>query len=432
MTRWIGLFFIFFLGSGMASQVKFIQHNDTKVPIIYENFDQLRIFNLQLVFKNSGSILDGDKPGLSYMLARLLNDGTKKDGATKFAQQLESKAISLSVHTGFETFVIELSCLVEYKDEAVRLLNRLLKDPNITTQTIEKLKTRQISILRQKSSDFDYVASKQLKNMMHKGTALSHGSLGEIKAIKTISKTDIQARYKKLLNINNLIVVGGGDISYAKLLEIVKPTLHILKDKPTSKIPHIDMTQKPATKITTKPTKQSYIYFGSAYHLRYDSELSYIAKVASFILGGSGFGSRLMEEIRVKRGLAYSVYSYTSMQRSHELFTGYMQTDTTKQKQAVSLVKDIIKDFTTDGATQDELDKAKKFLIGSTPLKTETFSQRQHKALDLYYKGLPQDHDKTTLKQIENLKLDELNKFIKDHTEINELFFSIVTDEKDK
>jgi predicted Zn-dependent peptidase len=414
----------------MASSIKYIQHNDTQVPVIYEHFDQLHIFSLQLVFKNSGYIQDQKKPGVTYMLARLLNEGTKKDGATKFAHRLESKAISLNIHTGFETFVLKISCLVEYKDEAIKLLNELLKDPNITDKTINKLKNTQISTLRQKQSDFDFVASRQLKNSMYRGTALVFGSLGDIKTIKTITKKDIKKRYKNLLNLNNLIIVGGGDISFEQLKTIIKPTWDILKPQPTNEMMYIDVAKQPITKTTYKPTKQSYIYFGSAYHLPYNSKQTYIAKIASFILGGSGFGSRLMEQIRVKRGLAYSVYSYTSLQQSHALFTGYMQTDINKQKEAVSLIKKIIKDFTTNGATQEELNKAKKFIIGSTPLKTETFNQRQHKAFELYYKKLPQDYDKTRLKLIENLKLNELNKFILKHTEINELFFSIVTDEK--
>ncbi|RLA74056.1 MAG: insulinase family protein [Epsilonproteobacteria bacterium] len=432
MTRWLILILFVFQGFAVASQVKFIKHNDKNIPIIFEHFKQLPIFNLQLIFKNSGYIQDGDKPGQTYMLSKLLNEGTKKDGTTKFASKLESKAISLSVHNGFETFVLEISSLIEHKNEAIKLLNELLKDPNITDKTVSKLKTQQISTLKQKQTDFDYVSSAQLKSTMYKNTKLSFGSFGDIKKIKTITKADIKSRYENLLNINNLIIVGGGDISFENLQSLIKPTISILKDKQTTKPSFIDTNKTPIKKITTKPTKQAYIYFGSPFYLKHNSDQLHIAKVASFILGGSGFGSRLMEQIRVKRGLAYSAYSHISLNQTHSSFAGYMQTDTAKQEQAVKLVKDIIKNFTTNGATSDELEKAKKFLIGSTPLKTETFSQRQHKAFDLYYKGLPQNYDKTSLNLIKNLKLDELNSFIKNHKEINELFISIVTNEKSK
>jgi predicted Zn-dependent peptidase len=154
---------------------------------------------------------------------------------------------------------------------------------------------------------------------------------------------------------------------------------------------------------------------------------NYKAKVASFILGGSGFGSRLMEEIRVKRGLAYSAYGYTSINKSHSYFTGYLQTKIENQKQAQKLVSKIVDDFVKKGATKEELNSAKKFLQGSEPLRTETFSQRQNRAFNLYYKGLDFDYPKKELELINNLTLKELNSFIKQHNEIKDLSFLIVT-----
>jgi predicted Zn-dependent peptidase len=154
---------------------------------------------------------------------------------------------------------------------------------------------------------------------------------------------------------------------------------------------------------------------------------SYKEKVASFILGGSGFGSRMMEKIRVQEGLAYSVYSYTSIQKSHSSFNGYLQTKLQNQTKAKNLVIQIIDDFIKNGATQKELDSAKQFLLGSQPLRTETFSQRQNRAFKLYYKGLPLDFPKKELKLIENLTLKDLNNFIKSHKEIKNLSFSILT-----
>ena len=179
--------------------------------------------------------------------------------------------------------------------------------------------------------------------------------------------------------------------------------------------------------IEKKDTQQAYIYFGSPYDIEAKDEDVYLAKVASFILGGSGFGSRLMEEIRVKRGLAYSAYGYVSINKSYSYFTGYLQTKLESADEAKKLVKSIVANFVKKGVTKKELEGAKKFLLGSEPLRVETLSQRLSRAFMLYYRGLPLDYPKHELEKIEKIKLKDLNAFIKSHAEIEKLSFSIVT-----
>jgi predicted Zn-dependent peptidase len=175
-----------------------------------------------------------------------------------------------------------------------------------------------------------------------------------------------------------------------------------------------------------KETQQAYIYFGTPFYLEAKDEKTYIAKVASFILGGSGFGSRLMEEIRVKRGLAYSAYGSVSINKSYSCFTGYLQTKLESAQEAQELVKALIEEFVQNGVTQKELDSAKKFLMGSEPLRTETLSQRLNRAFTYYYRGLEPNFAQIELEKIGNLTLDELNTFIKSHNEITQLTFSVV------
>ena len=411
----------------MSATIKTIEVNKVEVPVIFEKHTTLPIFNLQLVFTNSGYIQDGKKSGLASLTAKLLNEGTKKDGAVKFARKLENKAISIHTSNGFETFVIEISCLKSEYKTALKLLKQLLSNPNITKKTLDKLKTLQVSKLKQKENDFDYIASKELKKIIFKDTALENGSAGTIKSINNITVKDISTNIDKLFNLDNLIVVAGGDISFKELTTSIVPIVKSFKQNGKTKINKIDVNSKVNTKILKKETEQAYIYFGSPFNIDSKDKDNYKAKVASFVLGGSGFGSRLMEEIRVKRGLAYSAYGYISVKKSNSTFTGHLQTKLENQKEAKNLVKELVNEFVKNGITQKELDAAKKFLLGSEPLRTETFSQRQGRAFSLYYKGLALDYPAQELKLIENLKLKDLNKFIKEHKEMTKLSFSIVT-----
>jgi predicted Zn-dependent peptidase len=161
--------------------------------------------------------------------------------------------------------------------------------------------------------------------------------------------------------------------------------------------------------------------------MKTDDEEYYKARVAIFVLGSSGFGSRLMEEIRVKKGLAYSAYGRVNVNRSNAYFSGYLQTKLESQNEAQKSVNEVIKTFVDKGVTQEELDQAKKFLLGSEPLRVETLSQRLSRTFLDYYKGAPLDNAQRELKKIEALELADLNDFIARHKEILNLSYAIVT-----
>ena len=410
----------------MGATIKHIDIKGIQVPIIFEEQKSLPILNLQLVFENSGYVQDKDKSGLVSLSSKLLNEGTKELGATAFAQELEENAISLTTSNGFETFVIELSNLKEQSNKGISLLTDLLKSPNFSQDTLDKLKTIHTGSLKRKENDFDYVAQNQLKSILFKGTALENPAAGTIESISKIQLKDIEKFITNTISLNNLIIVAGGDFDEKEFETLIKPFLETLKIGEKNQFNKIDFISKDDEKTLIKDTEQAYIYFGSSFDIDSKDEENYKAKVASFILGGSGFGSRLMEEIRVKRGLAYSAYGSISINKSHAYFNGYLQTKNESANEAKDLVKQLVAQFVKDGVTQEELNAAKNFLTGSEPLRSETLSQRLNSAFTLYYRGLEQDYSKKELEKIQNLKLEDLNSYIKSHNEINNLTFSIV------
>ena len=413
-------------GSLMSATIKHIETNGIMVPVVFEKQKSLPILNLQLVFTNSGYIQDKKESGLASLSSELLNEGTKKLGSTQFAQELEENAISLHTSNGFETFVIELSNLKDVSSKSIDLLTRLIKSPNYSDDTLAKLKTLKIGALKRKENDFDYTAKNLLKAELFKGTSLENPSSGTIESIDKIQVKDIKTFINDTVNLNNLIVVAGGDFDYKEFKVLIQPVLDALKPGKKREFEEISFVSKKSEETLLKETEQAYIYFGSSYNVTASDKDRYIAKVASFILGGSGFGSRLMEEIRVKRGLAYSAYGSVSINKSHSFFSGYLQTKNETAKEAQGLVSQIIQDFVKKGVTKNELKAAKNFLTGSEPLRNEVLSQRLNKAFTLFYRGLDQDYPAKELELIQNLKLDDLNKFIKSHEEINNLTFAIV------
>jgi predicted Zn-dependent peptidase len=413
----------------MSAVIDYINVKNTNIPFIYEK-DNLERVNLQIVFKNSGNLANDKIAGLAKFSASLLNEGTKELGAIKFADQLESKAIEIHSTVGNETFVISISCLSEQLDYSIKMLKELLLSPNYTTQTLNKIKTRILSSINQKKSDFDYIAKNNLKSILFKDTPLQYPAIGTEDSIKDINIDNIKNFINNHLNIHNAIVVIGGKFDTNDTKKDLESLLSILNGQKSKELEKIDINTKVEEKITYEETQQAYIYFGSAYNVSVKDEDFYKSRVANFILGSSGFGSRLMEEIRVKRGLAYSAYSKANVNNTNSYFSGYLQTKLESQKEAIKIVQEEIEKFVKKGVTQKELDSAKKFLLGSEPLRNETMSQRISRTFFEFYKGVEIGQGQKDLKNIENLKLDELNQFIKQHDEIMNLTFSIVTNQK--
>lgn len=414
------LFFLLFAGAlSMANSVVVTLENPTKTPLIFEEAKLLPITSMQLVFSQSGSIANGDKAGLARVVAKLLQEGTKKKGSAKFALELESRAIQLSSHAGSETFVIELSCLKEEFDVGVAAIIELLQDPNFTQKELDKIKKTLIGSLMRDESNFDTVASRELKKVLFDKTPLA--PYATVKSIESITLDDVKKFFKRQLIVEHLIGVVGGDIEVAHAKDALKRIAKTLPNGKAQPLTRYEVRKSPHTKTLKKPTQQAYIYFGSPYDVKSSDEDAYISRVAMFILGAGGFGTRLMEEIRVKRGLAYSAYARASINNTHSYMSGHLQTKLESADEALAIVKSELARFVKEGVTQEELDSARRFLLGSEPLRTETLSQRLSRTFDTYYKGLPLDANARELAAIEALTLDKLNAFIQKHSEILDL-----------
>ncbi len=417
-------------GLSMAASLNEITIKDTKVPVVFEESKHLPIVSLQMVFKNAGHLANSID-GQADMSAKLLNEGTAKEGSVGFATKLDAKAIDLHVDVGRESLVIELSALKDEFPYAIERLKELLKDPNYTQEALKQIKYQKIGWLKQKEADFDYIAGSALRAMLFKGTSLARPYDGTVESIAKINLEDIQTFITTHLGYNNAICVVGGDIALDDAQKYLKEILEILPKVSDKDVEEITASDKREVKYITKDTQQAYIFFGAPFNYSYKEKDQYKAKIAEYLLGGAGFGSRMMEEIRVKRGLTYGVYASLRRTKPVSYMSGYMQTKLSTQEEAKELIQSVVDDFVKNGITQKELDSTKEFLLGSEPLRMETLSQRLNRAYNDYYYERPLDFAKEQLAKIESVTLEEMNDFIKSHKELSDISFSIVTEEGD-
>lgn len=412
----------------MASTLEFIEIKGVKVPFIYEEDKRLPIVSMQVVFTGSGSIDEGNNPGLARVSAKMMNEGTLKRGAVGFADALDARAIQLSTNAGSETFVMELGTLKDEFDTGLSLMSELLRSPNLTKETLEKVKTLTQSDIARKEADFDTVASDELKAILFEGTPIATPNIGTKESIEKIKLKNVEAFLADKMVLSNLLVVIGGDLNLSEAQKKVTKLLSPLAVGKVASARHYEPRKSPKESVLKRPqTEQAYLYFGAPFTMNEGDPEFYKARVAMFILGSSGFGSRLMEEIRVKRGLAYSAYSRLGVAKTNTYFSGYLQTKLESQDEAKKSVIEVIDTFVKTGVTQSELDQARKFLLGSEPLRVETLSQRLGRTFTEYYQGQELGHSLKELEMIRHLSLDDVNEFIKRHNEITQLSYAIVT-----
>lgn len=400
-----------------------IEIKGVQVPFIFEQSKQLPVGSIEFIFVGGAS--DEQKDGLAALSSKILNEGTKQLGNVEFAKKLESKAISIYAGANLQTMSFEISYLKEFEDLSFEFFKDLLYNPNLTPNALNKVKMLTLNRLAREEDDFDSVASKNLYQILFKGTRMAIPLLGTKQSIESIELKDIEAFLKRNLVLSRLIVVAGGDVKEEALRQKIISTFSALPVGEGRQREYYKTSREVDSINVDKPTEQAFIYFGAPFDIT-NKEQNYIARVMSFILGGSGFGSRIMEEVRVKRGLAYSAYTRINLDGSADFMSGYLQTKLENKDEAIKVVKEVIRDFVDNGVNAQELSAAKAFLLGSEPLREETLSQRLNATFSNYFKGLPLNQHKKELELIRNLSLEELNAYIKAHREILDLSFSVV------
>ncbi|MBS4235537.1 insulinase family protein [Campylobacter vulpis] len=404
--------------------MRYLEAKGVRIPFIFEKNSDFPVIYLRLVFRNCGRSFD-EVAGVASMFARILNEGVNDS----FFKDLEFRAINLEASSAFENLELSFSCLSEHKNYAFKALAKLLKNPRFEEKILQRLKLNTLGELASLQNDYDDVAKKLLNQTIFKEKEFQSANEGDETSIKAINLEHLKAFYKNFFHLNNVAVVLGGALEEEEARDLSLTLLKNLEKGRQSSQKRYELKDKTQDVILQKPSEQAYIYFATPFNANFKDEDLHLAKIALFILGQGGFGSRIMEEIRVKRGLAYSAYASLDMSHSYSRVFGYLQTQNENAKEAKEVIKQIFADFVKKGVNEEELKQAKNFILGSTPLRYESLSKRLSIAFAEFYQGLKIGAFKEELAKIKNANLKELNAYIKKHNEILNLSFVSVQDE---
>ncbi len=313
------------------------------------------------------------KEGLATFLSAMLDEGAGDMKSAAFQARMEELAMRMSFNAGREYFSGSLRALTRNRDESFRLLKMALASPRFDSRPLERIRRQLIVSIRRKGSDPEHTAFIEFKKLLlGDDSPYARDTDGSEKGVMAVTAADLHDLRKRLFARSGLIVAVAGDIDAATLSRLLDETFGSLPEKSAmAEAPPPRIPANGALQVVSRPIPQTIIIMGHEGMVR--SHPDFIpAYVANFILGGGGFGSRLTEEVREKRGLTYSVYSAMFAWRKRGVFFAQASTRNDKAGEALDIMKREIARMAEQGPTEKELEEAKTYLIGSYPLRFDS------------------------------------------------------------
>lgn len=313
-----------------------------------------------------------DKAGLTYMMAGLMNEGAGDLESQAFQGALERLAANLSFRASRDRLSLSFKTLTENREEAVELLRLALTEPRFDQGPIEQIRGQlKVAILRDAESP-DKIAADAWYSTALADHPYTRPSKGTLDSIATLGRDDLIAHRERLFAKDNINIAVVGDIDPEALKELLDDVFGGLSDAtPLEEVALAEVNPEAQLQIIERNMPQSVVLFGHEGIAREDDDFI-PAYVMNYILGGGGFSSRLMTEVREKRGLAYSVATYLYPLRHAALFIGQVATENERVSESLDVIRAEIARLAAEGVTEKELTDAKTYLTGSYPLRFDT------------------------------------------------------------
>lgn len=320
-------------------------------------------------FRGGASIDPDDKLGLSYMVSGLMDEGAGDLDSFAFQSKLEDLAIRLGFDSGMDSFSGNLTTITANADEAFQLLALALAEPRFDEEPVERIRRQiQVSLARQLESP-GQIARNTLFESVFPNHPYGRPSNGTPETISAVTRADLSAYAAQRFAKDRLIVSVAGDITPRQLRKRLDEVFGHLPDDVETEWRVAETTVAfVGTIVVDKAVPQSTVYMAQPGLSRKDPDW-YTALIADYILGGGSFASRLMEEVREKRGLAYGVSTGLSPYESGPLMVASVATKNDSVAESIAVIRDEWRKFQQEGPTADELEGAQQYLTGSWPLR---------------------------------------------------------------
>jgi zinc protease len=315
--------------------------------------------------------------------------------------------------------------LTQNREESVKLLKLALTKPRFDPDAVERIRGQLLANLVYSDRNPEKVAAKEWFAVAFAGHAYGRPSQGTAQTVGAITRDDLEAYRKRIFARSNLKVVAVGDITPEQLGTLLDEVFGELPEKADLAPVPLTAPGKGTEKWVKMDVPQSVAVFGLPAMPRKDPDFM-AAFVLNQLIGGGGFASRLMEEVREKRGLAYSVYSYLQPFKHTSVLSGGVATRADAIQQSLDVIRKELKHIADEGPTPQEWENAKSYLIGSYALRFDTNAKIASQLLGLLEDDFGPDYVENRNKMIEALTLDDAKRVAKRLLATDSLIITVV------
>ena len=346
-----------------GSQVYFVENHDLPILDMSVNFP-------------AGSSRDTKQTsgvaGVTKYLMTLGADGMSEEAITN---QFADIGAILGGELDLDRAAFKLRTLTSEQAKALTVFNKILHKPDFPQAILEREKTRIVAGLQEAATQPESISNKAFMQALYGAHPYSLDESGEIDTISAIKREDLTTFYRQYYTAKSATIALIGDMTEAQAREIAE---NVSKGLPQGaaieKIAQVNLPQAPSTQNITHPASQAHILLGYPGIKRGDADY-FPLYVGNYILGGGGFVSRLTEEVREKRGLVYSVYSYFMPMGELGPFQIGLQTKKEQAGDALKVVNETLAKFMQNGVTEKELKAAKDNITGGFPMRIDSNSK---------------------------------------------------------
>ncbi len=358
----------------------------------------------------AGSAYDSrEKSGTAAMTRNLLRLGADGLAEDEIARRFADVGAVLGGRFDRDRAGLHLRTLSDpqRRGRAIGLFSRILTAPEFPAEVLEREKVRQIGALKEADLKPDTQVARLFYQMVFREHPYALRGSGDVETVSRLTREDLLAFYRRHYAADRAVVAIMGDVSRKEAEAIAEQLTAGLprSEGRVASLPGVESLPQGVTRVVAHPATQSHILIGAPGIRRDDPEF-FTLFVGNYILGGGGFVSRITEEVRQKRGLAYSAYSHFAPQQATGPFIIGMQTRRDQAEEALSVLRRTLREYVEKGPTEEELRAAKQNIIGGFPMRIDS-NRKIHDYLGLIgFYGLPLSYLEDFVGNIERVTVD--------------------------
>lgn len=367
---------------------------------------------------------EGRRGSVNLMMA-LLEEGSGGLDARAFQERREALGANFGFDAWDDAVSVSATLLSENRDEAVALLRQALVEPRFDEDAVERVRGQVLSIIAQNAQDPSEIASDAFMAEAFPDHPYGTSLNGTAESVAALTREDVVQAHRDAFARSRVYVGAVGDITAEELGRLLDELFAGLPEDGPPLPPKVEPAFDGGTAVIPFPTPQSVAIFGQRGLDRDDPDY-FAAMILDNVLGGGGFESRLMDEVRERRGLTYGIGTSLVPRDYAALWMGSVASSNDTVAEAVALTRDIWADMAENGITQAELDAAKTYLTGEYPLRFDGNAEIASILVGMQMIGLPPSYVLDRNGYVEAVTLEDANRVARELMDPEALRFTVV------